>query len=676
MGESIYYPSCVVNFRLRFDEVFRVSELPEAGRQGGELDSESQTAPAASSTLNLIRGLSARRAEGPVPDSRPLITQTGDSNLSFVVNRVPRSASVTLPGYRQAGQFSLEFDWRELPIDPRLIRSCGIEIFFGTVSPDDFATGMTRVEPDGRRRSVLNTKYVGGGRGVAGVTRDDLMVLAGVVDTWALTQSGDGGVIKMDGRDLRSIFIDSPIDQAAFAKLDLLQPINEVVKTIVKKHPAGQYIEVISNEQDWPEGRIPNCLDKGGLTRVRKKADGESSSGGGAGGGSTTYWDLITQYCFLVGAVPYFRARNVVIRPARALFDQSKPKSFTFDKVFDPETRIDDNGNPFSTRRMVFGRNISELTFERKLSGTKVPVVEVVSFDTSSPERGAKKMLIAQWPPANATLARISGVSPSGEVSQEDKTRVSVPGIRDMVQLVAIAKNIYEEIGRGELGGSCKTGALASFKGGNEDPDLLRLRPGDAVEFITDSRPLDSKVPSASTYADSSRTTFSEAVKNVRTALYGKAEGGDENLVRVIAASARSQVIGLLRTFRVANVVFNWSTSSGTQLSFDFQNYVTLRSGITQQLGANTEAPVSVTAASTRAKKPKIEIGPASVTPVPQAAKPARRVRGIQNDALRGITNDLEKGLGIDLTRRVVAAESEAQGKSVPLIDPNKVGND
>ena len=33
---DLIYPSCVVNLRLRFDETFRVTTIPEPGPQGGD----------------------------------------------------------------------------------------------------------------------------------------------------------------------------------------------------------------------------------------------------------------------------------------------------------------------------------------------------------------------------------------------------------------------------------------------------------------------------------------------------------------------------------------------------------------------------------------------------------------------------------------------------------------
>ena len=111
--KGTWYPSMVANLRIRFDETFQTLEIPEPDLQSG------------------IEGASAAPSQQPQP--RPLIIQKGIH--TNIANRVPRSAKIELPGLRQAGTFDLEFDWRELPIDPRLMRSIAVEIYLGELTP-------------------------------------------------------------------------------------------------------------------------------------------------------------------------------------------------------------------------------------------------------------------------------------------------------------------------------------------------------------------------------------------------------------------------------------------------------------------------------------------------------------------------------------------------------------
>lgn len=583
-AQEVSYPSLVFNFRIRFDETLQVQELPAPKPQGGIADA---------------------LADGDSATFRPLVLDRGAGNLTHILNRVPKQASIELPGYRTAGTFSCEFDWRDLPIDPRLMRAVGVEIYLGSVTPGDFATGMVGIRGDGTRVSVLKTT------GDDGLPKDDLLLLAGVVDIWNSTHNDRGSIVRMEGRDLRGIFLDSPCDPDMLAKLKLTKPINEVILDILRTHPGGTNVNVLANPDDWPARSIPSPADAKGLTRVRRSGDGAGAQSS-PNSDSINYWDIITKYCTLVGAVPYFRGRNLEVRPARSLFDQTKPGLDPGFSPFKGGPRQVGVGQEFEVRKMIYGYNIAEMSFERKYTGVKVPVIEVVSIDTSSPERGKRKLLIQEWPPESEKEARRSGVLPSGEASQTDKISISVPGIRDKKRLLEIARNLYEEIGRGEMGGSCRTKSLSSFGGTNEDPDLLRLRAGDTVEFLVDARALSSRAPLASELTDHERRSFEEQTDAVRSALTTNSGNVDENLVRAIVASSRSSIVDLLRFFKTSNVKYTWSEQSGIDIAFDFQNYFVVRSAVTPELGANQSQTVRKAARRQRQGDEKNPTAPGS----------------------------------------------------------------
>lgn len=600
-----FYPSVVVNFRVRFDEAFQIVDMPAPSPQGGsaEVDAVSGTGQAT---------------------QVPLITQRG--TLTHLIGRIPKGAGVELPGYRTAGRFNLEFDWRELPIDPRLLRAVGVEIFIGAVKEGDFASGMVASRPDGRRIAVLNTLTP------SGLPNDDALVLFGSVDTWSVEHDERGSVVRMEGRDARGLFLDSPIDPAFLSKLDLTRNIQQIVQDIIDEHPTGKSdttrVDVVSNPDDWPDQTIPSPGDRDGLTRVRRKGDGSGSKSTPQGGDKLNFWDIITQYCTLVGAVPFFRGRELLIRPGRSLFDQSKldmePGFFPF---VNPATgargpRVGDDGRPYSIRKLIYGRNLSKLSFERKYAGAKVPVIEVASIDTSSKVRGKGKLLVEVWPPSDEEAAKISGVSPTGDTSQTDKVRISLPGIRDRKRLLEVAKNLYEEIGRGELGGMCQTKSLSSFGGDNSDADLCRIRPGDAVEFGVDARALSSRAPLVSELTDHTRRSFEDQVNSLKKAM-SRAGGVDENLIRVLVASARSAIVDMLRFFRVCNVRYGWALDSGLEISFDFQNYFTPRSSVTEQTGANVAQSVG---RKDRARKKRPKSAPSPMQPRVLVGAKDRRV--------------------------------------------------
>jgi len=567
---TTFYPSLIVNFKLRFDEALHLQPEPPISTTSSELADP----PAASVA------------------STPLIVDRGDENASFILGRVPRSASLEFPGYRQAAQFNLVVDFRDMPLDPRVIRAAAVEIFLGAVPPGDFATGMTTIERDGSRRSRLRTVDANGN------SLDPLMV--GFVDEADVVHNESGSTFSVKGRDARGILLDTPISVAPNAaqqllnELDWSRPIDEVVQQILQFNPFFSSFIVTSNPAEWPGGELPAPGAAAFTPRHRRGARGERSGARPSPPGDTNnlnFWDLVVRACYLVGAIPYFEGLALRIRPARSIFDQARagidptnPTPFAGGRPrnFDEIAQVDiDPGLSF--RRLVYGRDVTNYSFNRKFGGFQRPrIVRTVSVNTDSTTRGTGRLIESRWPPENAdTGANRTRVAPSNQQSQQEIVNVPVAGVTDVARLQEIARSIYEEIGRGEMGGACETVNLASFGGSNADPDLLRLRPGDGVEFFVDTRALSSRAPLVSTLTDTNRLPFEEAVAEIASRI-----GGDRNLARVIVATARGQVQELQRFFRVSTVRYDWSTT-GIKIAFDFQNFVVVRS----EVGTVSSAP-------------------------------------------------------------------------------------
>lgn len=621
--KQLYHPSVVVNLRIRFDEALNVVQTQQ---------------PDPESVIDLVTG----RLDSPTPLSRPLFLDGAGDKLSHVVGRQPLNMSVEKNGYRQAGTFDMVLDWRDLPIDPRAIRAIGVEVYMGVVSPQDFAAGITKADPDGRRRSIID------------ITRRKPL-LVGVADTGSVEFNEDGTCrVHISGRDLRGLLLDAKVDPRIFENLDLKKNIVNVVQQIISKHPYGQNIVVDANPDDWntlqpgefgPEQpqpvsgstvsvpsnlgaaaigagaaaavaqavsilyatNIPSPGTKDGITRVRRGADGQTStSAPPAAGEKISFWDLITRYCFLVGAIPYFVGETLRIRPSRSLYDYTKP---TYDpRIPTPfangQPRVIDDGNPaqkkpIKIRRFVWGRNLKTLKYERKFAGTKVPTIEVISVDTGSKARGAGKLIKGRWPDNTSVdpkknkivaKAKTTGVAPSGKSADTDVLRIPVAGLSSAAAAQQIAKNIYEEVGRGEMGGSASTKDLASFGGDYTDPDMLWMEPGDPVEVATDIRALSSKAPLVHTVVDNARRSYEEAVQEVTNRV------GDANMARVLVATARGLIVELQSVFRVNTVKYSFAggATPSVGIDFDFQNYVEARADVGPAMGPNVSAPGKV----------------------------------------------------------------------------------
>ena len=539
---EVYYPSLVINLALRLDEgptsasPKTIRELADAG-----------TAPPASTEE---------------PDV--LIKDTTD-NLSHILGIVPYAASVELPSYRQAGTFSITLAFRDLPLDPRVIRALGVDVHLGTVDAGRFGDGMTQV-PVGKRPSILDAI-------------DENLLVSGTADTIDVEHGRRGSLVHIEGRDLRGIMLDASLDSRSLAQVDLSKPIDQVVAQILNLVPQGAAIPVDVKASEWPGGSVPSPGVQGDLTRVNTGCQGDRQVPTAKGNANTLkFWDIITQYCFLVGGIPHFVGKRLRIRPARSLFDAQLQEE-TFDtnvptpfangarrRVSQPLVSTDQE---FAFRRIVYGNDIDTLRFERKLGGTKVPVIEVVSVDTSSEERGEARLLIAQHPPETDADRRQTSEGPGGATPQTDVLRIPVPGIRSKERLAEIAKDLFEEIGRQEIGGSVETRSLASFGGTNQDPDLLTLRPGDPIELLVDGSGLNALPPPISELTNEAARSIEEQVREVAQRI------GDETLARALVNANRGTT--LQRVFRTSNVRFDWDKETGVSIAFDFQNYVEAR---------------------------------------------------------------------------------------------------
>ncbi len=565
------YPSCVVNLKLTFDESLTLVVYPPP------VSVESRAYSVAAASL---------------PSFEPLILETEGLNVSSILNRVPLTAGVKLNGYRQASTFEATFLFKDLPIDPRTVRGAALEMHMGTVQPAEFGAGMRGQATGGSLRSILQTRGADGGPNL------ETLVSVFTVDTWKIVNGEKNSIVSMSGRDLRGILISTPIGIAPNASAQLLDslnlalPIDQVVTQILRFNPSFDQFTVVCNPAEFDTGVIPSPNFPTAVPRHRLGARGTRTSGrGNPPSGqmdSVSFWDLITRFCYLVGVIPFFVGTKLHLRPASTVYDQNtgaidpvrNPTPFRDGAPRDVDAQSGESITPLRSRKLVYGRDVSSLEFERKLDGFHRPrLVRAVSVADSAQARGTLRTIYGFWPPAqNATgqRARRTRVAPSGQASQEEVINVPVPGVTDIQRLTEIARSVFEEIGRGEMGGSCTTKNIASYGGDNADPDLVRIRPGDGVEFVVDTRGAAGPSPLVAPYVDANRLPFAAQVAEVTAAI------GDENLARIVVATARGQVFELQRFFRVQNVKIDWTSAKGFQFAFDFQNYVIARNQITQ----------------------------------------------------------------------------------------------
>jgi hypothetical protein len=216
-------------------------------------------------------------------------------------------------------------------------------------------------------------------------------------------------------------------------------------------------------------------------------------------------------------------------------------------------------GDVVERRTFVYGRNVKSAEFTRNFTGYAPLNVEVRSY---LPDR--KKTLVTRFP---LKADRQATVNPGGKSEQKWRV-VRVTGISDQALLQSTAQTAYEMLGRNELGVTVTTRDLGSLGGGNDDPDVLDMEPGDSFDLLINR-----------TESDSERATVNELQGffqiRQRAERYMKERGFPDGLAARYAAALES--VGVLPTYFARKISFNWNMDSGLEIKIEGANYVVIR---------------------------------------------------------------------------------------------------
>lgn len=461
---------------------------------------------------------------------------------------LPRSCTIERNGIRTADTARVTIDHRDAPFDPRLIRSVAIEIVIGVVDAESFERGIDgQTRDDGTLLSLVPRGQAGAPEAPEGTTR-----FVGLVDTWGVTLDGENGdTIDLECRDLTAILIDTPLP--AGDGIDLSVPLDRGVRELLNRLPATRGTSVrygIAGE----EGDAPTPGNA--VPRSRRSRRGGGSRRARQGGQRLSLWDHITETCTQVGAVPVFEDNELRIIQPRTFYE-----------------------NRDVARRMVYGRNLESLSFTRKLGGTKVPTIEVRAYDPALgrtrwarypvPGSAPRSGVFGQTDPPRP--ARANEVPPSGQNPDDRILTFTLDGITDPDTLARAAESIWHQVGRQELEGKIKTYDPASWEMPFEGVDLLRLRPGDALELLVAS-PETAELSRGTTLASA---TEIRGLQREARAQYLQSIGWSR---RVAERFAELQDATAFQTiFRSQNLRISWDVDDGLSVEIDFVNFLEIR---------------------------------------------------------------------------------------------------
>ena len=564
--DQSYYPSAKVRLSIRFEEwgsnVFqgKVPPLPAknaVGTKGNRIPLrvvEDPEAPDHTKRFLLV-------ALNPsTPGVGTAQTKSADKLSHEIGGIIPKAAEWSQNGVRAADTLKLTIKWVDMPIDPRTIRSCAVAYFLGTVPPEAYAAGVRGAVPqlagipgagenDGSAEplNVIPDEYTD----EHGNVRSNLR-FEGWVDKWEMAWSDGEPVVMLECRDNTQLLIDYPQPPRLGISVD--KPIDEAIVDYLANFPSMEGISVEYRPTGVRNDTVPPRLKKTLANTAHRPAMGPPAAQGGGGGGesSASIWDYITDVCGAVGHKVRIEGRLIIIQQLAALLDgRAQPRSD------DPYRTREVDGASFPVRTLVYGRNIETLKVSREFSKKQPRNIEVRCYDPSQ-----KNVLVAYFPRTPAEFIAQSG---PGDGKADQKWVVfRVAGIRDKETLTNIARDIYNSIGRSELELEIATRNLASYGGGNADPDLLDMRVGDNFELLLD-RGNDSTFGKLEGQL-SAETLNAEFLKGI---------GYDAGFAAAYAKSYANA--NFQKAYRVRELSIKWDIDNGVEISLKGANYIEVR---------------------------------------------------------------------------------------------------
>lgn len=477
-------------------------------------------------------------------------TQSQDQ-YTFDVTVIPKTASWQQNGVQQANTLHAAIKYIDCPLDPRLIRACGVELYLGCVTEDQAAEANSGESPPGA--PVLPTSFVG----PRGESRTNLR-FQGFVTTWEVDWGESEPVISLECQDNSTLLHNQEMPPRLV--LSMTDPLDKAVADFLANFVqlAGLTVEYLPST-DTPPTLGPVLSG----TAYRPNLGPPASKGGGAAQSKQSAWDYLTDVCGSVAHTIRMDGTTLIIQRARALLTSTvTPRA---DDPYKPRT-IDNATYPFRT--LLYGRNVKTLKVRRSYGKKAVANTECRSYST---ER--KTVLVGRFP------AQQSVTNPGesdrqvyalpGNTTPDQKWAVyNVPGIKDQATLQKIAQGIYEQVGRQELGVEIKTQNLGSFGGSNLDPDVLDMKVGDTFELLVNRD-----------------TAAVNDLTRIETALTAQAQNAALMLSLGFSqafADAYAQAYvnaGFTTTYRLKTMKVDWSADDGGGVTMEINgtNYIEVR---------------------------------------------------------------------------------------------------
>ena len=364
------------------------------------------------------------------------------------------------------------------------------------------------------------------------------VVFVGFADEESISFDDSSRVVKLEGRDQTSLLIDRKYTGGT---INVAENIETTINQILQSLPETQNLRVDNRVGSLPVvGQFsPHRNSASKLGTQRSSAKDESC------------WDVIQDMVARAGLIAYIELDKLVISKPRVLYGNTTKVQF------------------------VYGRNLKNLEFKRKIGRKKNFNVNVRSLNTDLKEALSVEIPLEatdEWsretgiPQRRVQIPTINADGSEGTPKDAPILGFRVPNVNDKNHLVKVAQEIYEELGRQQLDGSFTTKDMESVDSSLSCFNLLKLRNGTPVSVTIDQGDLEGirKV-----------NGVNEKTKFLINRCY------EPVVARVFAETLSNTRFDT--PFYTKSVQFTLSEESGFQVKVDFLNFIE----IPARLGGN-----------------------------------------------------------------------------------------
>lgn len=405
----------------------------------------------------------------PLAAANNAAIKPGDPWAARVSHILPLTATWKVTSPRLGRTLSVKLRWDDFPLDPRCVRSLGVEYYLGTVSPEDFSAGVAGfVREPGVPYSIVPDRWVD----KKGRLRSNLR-FRGWVDKMSTGWEDGQPTVEFECSDNTRLLINQKAPPKLSVAMD--KPIDEAIAQYLSHFPqlAGlrvEYRPLVERTAEMPP-RLKVALAG---SAFRPDVGPPVSKGGGSDDGNSV-WDYLATICGSLAHQCYIEedVAGTVLVVGRGTAVVDKRVLARTDETY-IQRAVD--GRTYDVRTLVYNNNLDKLHIEREFVRKAAVNIEVRCVD---PHR--KTVLVARFP---EKADRVSHALPADGKADQMWRVMHVQGVRDQDTLKKIAEEVYNSIGRNEVEVNLKTRDLCSYGGDENDPDLLDLRNGDPLRLV------------------------------------------------------------------------------------------------------------------------------------------------------------------------------------------------